>query len=519
MKSDEWVLAVDCGTQSLKALVFDTSGQLLAKAQVAFEPYFSNRPGWAEQDPQVFWKALCRACHMLWQEKGVAKKDIVAMSLTTQRSTVINVDQEGSPLRPAIVWMDQRKTHGLPPVGGLWGMGFKIIGQSKTVDYLRAEAEANWIATYQADVWDQTHKFLLLSGYLTYRLTGEFVDSVAAQVGYLPFDFRRHRWAANWNWKWRILPLRRSMLPDLQPPGNLLGHISGSAADQTGLPPGLPLIAAAADKACEVIGSGAIDSSVGCLSYGTTATINVTHRRYIEPICLLPAYPAAVPNHYSMEVQVYRGYWMVNWFKEEFGHPEQVQALRNGETAEMLFERLLEEVKPGAMGLMVQPYWTPGLKSPGPEAKGAVIGFGDVHTRAHLYRAILEGLAYALREGSERIEKRSRTPITSLRVSGGGSQSPLALQLTADIFGLPTVKPHLYETAGLGAAIDAAVGAGLFADFKSAVAAMTHVGEVYQPDPNFHRQYDRLYREVYKKMYRRLKPLYEKIRLITGYPE
>ena len=253
MKSDERVLAVDCGTQSLKALVFDTSGQLLAKAQVAFEPYFSTRPGWAEQDPQVFWEALCRACHMLWQEKGVAKKDIVAMSLTTQRSTVINVDQEGSPLRPAIVWMDQRKTHGLPPVGGLWGIGFKIIGQSETVDYLRAEAEANWIATYQADIWDQTHKFLLLSGYLTYRLTGEFVDSVAAQVGYLPFDFRRHRWAANWNWKWRILPLRRSMLPDLQPPGNLLGHISGSAADQTGLPPGLPLIAAAADKACEVI--------------------------------------------------------------------------------------------------------------------------------------------------------------------------------------------------------------------------------------------------------------------------
>jgi len=519
MNSEEWVLAVDCGTQSLKALVFDTAGQLQAKAQVVFEPYFSTRPGWAEQDPQVFWEALCRACRMLWQEKGVAKERIVAMSLTTQRGTVINVDQEGNPLRPAIVWMDQRKTHGLPPVGGLWGMGFKIIGQSNTVAYLRAEAEANWIATYQADVWDRTHKFLLLSGYLTYQLTGEFVDSAGAQVGYLPFDYRRHRWASDWDYKWRFMPITRPMLPGLHPPASILGYISGPAAIHTGLPAGLPLIAAAADKACEVIGSGAIDSSVGCLSYGTTATINVTHRRYIEPVFLLPAYPAAVPDYYSMEVQIYRGYWMVNWFKEEFGQPEQAQAQRNGEVAEMLFERFLEKVKPCAMGLMVQPYWTPGLKSPGPEAKGAVIGFGDVHTRAHLYRAILEGLAYALREGAERIEKRSRTPITSLRVSGGGSQSPLALQLTADIFGLPTVKPHLYETAGLGAAIDAAVGAGLFGDFKSAVAAMTHVGEVYQPDPNFHRQYDRLYREVYKKMYRRLKPLYEKIRAITGYPE
>ena len=171
------------------------------------------------------------------------------------------------------------------------------------------------------------------------------------------------------------------------------------------------------------------------------------------------------------------------------------------------------------MGLMLQPYWTPGLKTPGPEAKGAVIGFGDVHTRAHLYRSILEGLAYALREGKERIEKRSRTPITSLRVSGGGSQSRNAMQLTADIFGLPTAKPHLYETSGLGAAIDAAVGLELHPDFKTAVRAMTHVGQVYEPDQRNHRLYQALYSDVYKKMYKRLKPLYKRIREITGYPK
>ena len=137
-----------------------------------------------------------------------------------------------------------------------------------------------------------------------------------------------------------------------------------------------------------------------------------------------------------------------------------------GEIARELRQRLIDDIEPGSMGLVLQPYWTPGLKMPGPEAKGAVIGFGDVHTRAHLYRAILEGLAYALREGKERIEKRSRQRITSLRVSGGGSQSRNALQLTADIFGLPTAKPHLYETSGLGAAIDAAVGIGLHARFQ-----------------------------------------------------
>ena len=112
------------------------------------------------------------------------------------------------------------------------------------------------------------------------------------------------------------------------------------------------------------------------------------------------------------------------------------------------------------MGLMLQPFWSPGLKLPGPEAKGAIIGFGDVHTRAHLYRSILEGLAYALREGKERIEKRTSIPVTKLRVSGGGSQSKSAMQLTADIFGMPTARSHIYETSGLGASIDVAVGLG-----------------------------------------------------------
>jgi len=171
------------------------------------------------------------------------------------------------------------------------------------------------------------------------------------------------------------------------------------------------------------------------------------------------------------------------------------------------------------MGLMLQPYWTPGIKVPGPEAKGAIIGFGDVHTRAHVYRAILEGLAYALREGKERIEKRSGVAITELRVSGGGAQSDAAMQLTADIFGLPTARPHIYETSGLGAAIDAAVGLGLYPDFSTAIKAMTRVGRVFQPIPENRKLYERLYHRVYRKMYARLQPMYAEIADITGYPK
>jgi sugar (pentulose or hexulose) kinase len=171
------------------------------------------------------------------------------------------------------------------------------------------------------------------------------------------------------------------------------------------------------------------------------------------------------------------------------------------------------------MGLMLQPYWSPGIRIPGPEAKGAMIGFGDVHTRAHMYRAILEGLAYALREGRERIEKRSGTKITELRVAGGGSQSDAAMQLTADIFGLPAARAHVYETSGLGAAIAIAAGLGLHKDFNAAINAMTRKGRVFQPDPAHRKTYDQLYHRVYLKMYKRLQPMYADIADITGYPE
>lgn len=519
MTTKDLLLAIDNGTQSLKALVFDLEGQLLAKEQVKFTPYYSEQPAWAEQDPEVFWQALCEACQRLWGHQRIDKNSIAGVALTTQRGTVINVDKNGKPLRPAMLWLDQRKTYGLPPVGGPWGIIFKLAGLTKTVAYLQAEAEANWIRTYQPEIWQKSHKYLLLSGYLTHKLIEKFVDSVGCQVAYIPFDYKRLHWSAKWDWKWRVLPFDPSLLPELIPPAQTLGTITPRASKETGIPEGLPLIAAAADKACEVIGSGSLDSSIGCLSYGTTATINVTHKKYVEPIPLLPAYPSAVPDYHTVEVQVYRGYWMVKWFKEEFGHLEKQAAAKQGVTPEELFDRLVDEIEPGSMGLMLQPYWTPGLKMPGPEAKGAVIGFGDVHTRAHLYRSILEGLAFALREGKERIERRSRTPITSLRVSGGGSQSRNALQLTADIFSLPTAKPHLYETSGLGAAIDVAVGLGLHKDFQTAVKAMTHVGEVYEPNQKNIKLYDALYHDVYKKLYKRLKPLYERIREITGYPK
>src|ERR1035437_9539745 len=508
------ILAIDNGTQSVRALVFDARGNLIARSRIPIEPYVSSAPGIAEQDPELFWQALCAVCRQLWSMPGVSKEAIAGVGLTTQRGTVINLDADGNPLRPAIVWLDQRRAEGLPPLGGLPGLVCRLLGMSPAVAYLRAEAECNWIRTRQPEVWSRTRKYLLLSGYMTHRIPGHYVDSTGCQVGYIPYDCKRGQWAGPRDWKWQALSLDRSWLPELVPPAHELGTTRRRAPEATGIPAGLPLIAAAADKACEIIGSGALAPHIGCLSYGTTATINTTHRKYCEVIPMIPPYPSAVPHAYSLEVQIFRGYWLVNWFKQEFGQWEQQRAKECGVTPEELFDELVRAVPPGSDGLVLQPFWSPGLRTPGPEARGAIIGFHHQHTRAHIYRAILEGVAYALREGAERIARRSGVAITELRVAGGGSQSRAAMQVTADVFGLPASRPHVYEASGLGASIDVAVGLDLHSGFPEAIGEMTRIADTFHPDERAHAVEDAQYRTVYRKMYPRLQPLYEALRRV-----
>lgn len=511
MKSDQpdTILSIDVGTQSVRALVFDLHGRMIARSQVHIEPYYSAHPGWAEQDTAVFWDAVGEACRQLWTLPEVRRESLACCVLTSQRGTVVNVGADGEALRPAIIWLDQRRATDPPPVSRKWRFLFALGRATQTVRYVRENAEVNWLRQHQPDIMRRSHKILLLSGYLIHRLCGRYADSTSAQVGYVPFDQKKQTWAAADSWLWQGFAIEPRHLPELVAPGEVIGAIHAEAAAHTGLPLGLPLVAAGADKACEILGSGCIAPHLGALSYGTTATINTTHQRYIEVTPPIPPYSAAIPGRYSLEVQIFRGYWMVSWFKREFGQHEARIAAERGIAPEALFDQLVRDIAPGSEGLVLQPYWTPGVRVPGPEARGAIIGFRDVHTRAHIYRAILEGIAYALREATERIVARSGTPVTELRVSGGGSQSDVALQLTADIFNLPASRPHTYETSGLGAAINGAVGMGFYADYADAVRAMVRIRDTFQPDAATHARYDALYRDVYRRMYRRLKPLYQ----------
>jgi len=514
-----YFLIIDVGTQSVRASFIDTLGNICEIEKTPIEAYYSTQPGYAEQDPDYFWDTLCKTTRLLFKNSNIPVSQIKGMSVTTQRGTLVNLDKNGKPLRPAIIWLDQRKAKVGNWPKGITKAALKLAGVYESVAYAIEESEANWIRQNQPEVWEKTDKFLLLSGFLTYRLSGEFRESTGNMVGFLPFDYKKHRYSKAREINAKMFPVESNKLARLVYPSDKMGEVTLEASVLTGIPAGLPIIAAASDKACEVLGSGASSPEIACLSYGTTATIQTVNDHYLEVVRMFPAYPGAIPHSFNTEVMIYRGYWMIKWFKNEFGYREVERAKELDIEPEALFDEMITDIPPGSMGLTLQPYWSPGVKLPGIEAKGAVIGFGDVHTRAHLYRSILEGIAYALKDGAIRTERKTGVKIKKIRVSGGGSQSKNALQLTADIFNMRVEKPHTFETSALGAAIIAAVGLKVYPDFNTAIKNMCHIGKTYDPIPENVRVYDQLFNRVYKRMYRKLKPLYNDIRDIINYPK
>ena len=511
------LLTLDCGTQSLRAMLFDHAGTLLHKVKLEYEPYQSSGPGRAEQDAELYWTSLCRATLALKAEQPEAFGRIRGVGVTTQRDTLVFLDEAGRPLRPAILWLDQRKAAATFQPVWFKALAYRAVGMLEAVRKSQQDGKTNWVRQFEPEVWARTRKVLLVSGFLNHRLTGAHRDSVASQIGHLPFNYKQGRWCRPGELNAQLFPVPLDLLPELVPAGAPLGAITPEASRATGLPEGLPVIACCSDKGAETIGSGCVDLTMASLSLGTTATVQTTSHRYFESQAFLPPYPAALPGHYNPEVEIYRGYWMISWFKRELAPMEVMEALERGIAPEALLDRFLKEAPTGCMGLMTLPHWGPSLKLPG--TKGAMIGFGDVHTRAYLYRSVLEGLAFGLREGLEKIERASGQRIRRIGLSGGATQSPEICQLTADVFGRELTAGTTFETSGLGAAAITAVGVGLHRTLPEAVAAMVHPGRTYHPDPARAALYDQLYRRVFLRLHARLHPLFQELRAILNYPE
>lgn len=513
-----YILSLDCGTQSVRSMLFDCEGHILGDEKIKFEPYFSDYPGWAEQEPEVYWQSISKACINLKEKCGDSWDRIIGVVLTTLRDTVVNLDRDGHVLRPAILWLDQRMAKCDDPVPAVYKAAYSAVGMLDTIEITRRKSKANWIRENQPEIWEKTYKYLLLSGYLTYKFTDRMVDSSANQIGHIPFNYKNKRWPSFWsNFRWSMFGVEKEKLPELIGPGEIIGGITEEASVETGIKAGTPLIAGGSDKSCETLGVGCLDEQGASLSFGTTATVQITTDKYIEPLRFMPSYPSVIPGCFNPEVDIVRGYWMISWFKKEFGIREMAEAKERNISPEVLLNQLLNHIPPGCQGLILQPFWGPGLKMPA--AKGAIIGFGDVHTRAHIYRAIIEGINFGLIEGLKRIEAKSGIKVQKLMVSGGGSQSEAICQITSDMFNLPVYKGETFEASALGAAVSGFLSMGIYKNYEEAVEHMVRYTKIYTPNHTNAAIYSRLYNEVYKKIYPRLEGLYKDIQKITGYPQ
>ena len=511
-----YIIAIDSGTQSIRAVLFSRDGRMVDMEQVEYEPYYSLQPGWAEQKTEDYWSKLCQVCNALMARISIDPGEIRCIGLTSQRNTVIAMDRQGNALRPAIIWLDQRTVTACQPLGLFWRFVLHITGQGRELAYARRNSKFLWIRECEPEVYRQTHKFVQATGFFVRKLTGKFRDSYGMIAGIAPFDFKKLKWyGAGFQFLYDALGIGRAQCVDLYAPDQVLGSITAEAAAVTGLPEGLPLVVGAGDKQCELLGAGAIDPAIAVISFGTGTAMEVITNKYIRDSKLrFFSWPAAFPGKWVVEMFIFRGFWMVTWFKREFGHHEAIFAAQRGVALEVVLDEAIRDIPPGAMGLMLQPHWSPSVHNK--FAKGSIFGFSDIHTRAHVYRALLEGLCFELRHMQEIVQKKTGIALREIRVGGGGSRSDVVVQIAADMFNLPTSRMDTSEISALGAAIDAAVATGLYPSFDAAVAGMVRKGKTFQPCAQSHRVYSQLFHDVYKHTSATMEPIYRNIVEITA---
>lgn len=508
------VLTFDIGTQSARGLLVAPDGTFEDIYQVKYdEPYYSRNPGWAEQRPDFYYDRICEISKVLCERNAGKIQRIIAITLTVIRDTVLCLDENNVPLRDIILWLDKRQADFNNPFPLYKKLIFKIAGMAEATKILYRATASNWIRQYQPDIWKKTAKYVMLPTYLNYKITGNVVDSEANMIGHIPFEYEKRVWKKDSSLTKCICDVPQEKLCRLVKSGEILGTVTKEFSEQSGVPEGLPLIATGSDKGCETIGLSVTKPTKAAISFGTTATIQMAVKKYFEPQKFMPAYPAVPNDMFNPEIEIYRGFWLVSWFVKEFGAEERQEASVLGCAPEQILDKYIEKLPPGCEGLLLQPYWTPGVINP--TSRGAVVGFADYHTHIHFYRAIIEGIAFELYHSLKIMEKRSGLKIEEVYVGGGGARSDIVCQITADVFGLPIKRIQTHEACSVGASMVAFISRGIFKDYDDAISHMVHETSVFLPRPDVHETYMDLYTGAYRKIFGRLEPIYKRIIKIT----
>ena len=501
------ILTYDVGTQSARAILVDKQGSIVDKVQMKYEePYIRPQPGWAEQKTDFYFAHMCAASRVLMERNQDKVGDIIAVAVTVIRDTLVFLDENNRPTRDIIHWLDARKCEFDDPFPWWKKIAFKLIGMDKGTKIAYRTSKVNWVRLNQPDVWEKTKKIVCLPAYLNFRMTGRLADSPANTIAHIPMDYKKKTWMTENDLTRCLYDVPQEKLYELVPSGDVIGYITKEAAELSGAPEGLPLIATGADKACETLGLSVASPEKASISFGTSSTIEMYSENYFEPQQFLPSYPSVINKAWNPEIQVFRGFWMLSWFIKEFADKDKAEAQEMGISPEELLNRRAAEVPAGCNGLMLQPYWTPDVLKP--DSYGAIIGFSDYHTKYHIYRAIIEGICLELYMSMKAMERRGKKHIEEIFVGGGGSKSDLACQILADTFGLPVKRIHTHEACSIGAAMVAFVAKGEFASYDDAIKSMVHEKDVFIPIPEHHEVYMNIYNKVYRKIYKNVRPLY-----------
>jgi len=485
MADSKVFLGIDVSTTGAKALLIDEMGKVISTATTALA-LSTPHPLWSEQEPAEWWHGTAASIRQALSQADLGGEDVAAVGLTGQMHGLVLLDAAGEPLRPAILWNDQRTGAQCDEIRQR--LGFERLVAITGNDALTGFTAPKilWVQENEPAVYERARHILLPKDYIRYRLTGEFGTDKAGASGTILFDLARRDWSGE---VLAALDISAEWLPQTFEGHEVTGHVSAPAAEATGLQTGTPVMAGGGDQAAGAVGVGAVEAGIVSLALGTSGVVfATTEKPSIEPQGRLHAFCHALPGRWHFMGVMLSAAGSLQWYRD---------TLAPGAA----FDDLLAPagaVEPGCEGLLFLPYLT-GERTPYPDplARGAFVGLTVRHTQSHITRAVLEGVAFGLRDSFELIKTAGEIEVRQVRVSGGGARSALWRQILADVFQAELVTVNTTEGAAYGAALLAGVGAGAWGDVRQACRAAIQVtgstGPSGQSYDGFYANYQALY--------------------------
>jgi len=501
-----YLLGIDIGTSACKLVVFHDAGHALSSRTVAYQTHYPQ-PGYVEQNPDDWWDAVCCGIREMLAEGAFTAADIAAIGIDGQGWSAIAMDGEGNVLAPDPIWLDTRAESICEELNRNIGEDtiFALSGNPLKAQYVTAKIL--WLQRQMPQAYSNTKWIMQSNGFIAYRLTGNVSMDISQAYGLHCFNMRNGRMDLD---MCRALGIAPGLIPEIFPCHAVIGHVSAAAARQTELLKGTPVVAGGLDAACSTLGAGVIRAGQTQEQGGQAGGMSICIDQYCADPRLIMGYHA-VPNHWLLQGGTTGGGGAMRWFEREFADFERRMAIEKGGSSFAFLDALAETVAAGSEGVVFLPYLA-GERSPiwDNDAQGVFFGLDYSKTRAHMVRALMEGVAYSLRHNLE-IAESVGAHIETLRATGGSANSRLWTQIKADATGKDIEVPESDLATPLGAAILAGVGVGVYRDFDDAVARTVSVKRCQKHNDANRGAYDAGY-DIYRKLYEQLKDMMKQTR-------